>query len=331
VKVQTLLQKMKPVETPPIDTQAVATASPVEDCMAGERSGHDQDAALAELTACIEAGVSRNQRRSRTVHKIKSLFAFLTFVCLFSLSRGIAAMIGWGLLACLLNELFVERTVLGIGFSLWAHRTRHAERAAVRQLAAMDDARSISALIDILYWTNDEGAPEDAARPEAWEALGRLLPKLTEQEIQQLGGWHQGILAGWMESWDNPFVQKRLGRPENLPLLGILHVMTCTGQNTVKTPHRVLKTVTLLPVLEKWAAGKEAGQDAAVQQAAILCRESIQQKMALARHGEQLLRGSAPPPESPSGLLRPVQDAPQTDPQELLRPDSSESVSTDQR
>jgi hypothetical protein len=69
--------------------------------------------------------------------------------------------------------------------------------------------------------------------------------------------------------------------------------------------------------------GKGAGQDPAVQQAALTCREAIRQKMALSHSGEQLLRASAPTPTAPENLLRPAGSGQHTEPQELLRPDPS--------
>jgi len=181
-------------------------------------------------------------------------------------------------------------------------------------------------LINIVYWTNDNGARADAARPEAWEALGRLLPRLTAEEIGELDASSRGKLAAWMEFWDNPLAQRQIGKPGHGPLLGILHVMTVMGQSTVQTPHRVLKTADLVRVLEMWANGTEAGEDPAVQKAAIACREAIQEKMALARPGEQLLRASAPPPDPPASLLRAAQGTAPADSQELLRSGSSEDA-----
>ena len=122
------------------------------------------------------------------------------------------------------------------------------------------------------------------------------------------------------------FLSSRIRKPGNSPLLGLLHVMACVGHSTVLTPHRVLKTVDLMRVLDSWASGNDSGEDPVVQQAAIACREAIQQKMDLARSGEQLLRASAPPLDRPTSLLRPAQGAAPTESQELLRSGSFEGA-----
>lgn len=115
-----MLQKMKPPETPA--QEGMVSVSVGDDVVSAraERRTAARDALLAELTAAIEAGLIRNQKRSRVVHKIKYLANFITFGCLTSLSHSVLGFIGWLLLASLINELFVDRTVVDTGFALWA-------------------------------------------------------------------------------------------------------------------------------------------------------------------------------------------------------------------
>jgi hypothetical protein len=163
-----------------------------------------------------------------------------------------------------------------------------------------------------LEWTEDR-----ILELELWKALSRLLPRLTETEVQRLGEERHGFLAASMKSWDY-----RSGNMGNQPLVGILHVMACLGQRSIRTKdfRGQTSSVSLLPLLKRWASGDKLGQDPAVQEAAHACREAIEQKLALARSGEQLLRASELPPPASENLLRPTQGTSSIASQELLRP-----------
>lgn len=315
-----MLQSTGSVETPPIEAQTPVPTASEEAGVEAELCTADSDVEVAELTACVRAAVVRNVKRSRTVSRINSLVLIVAFSLLFPLHRGIAAMIGWFLCLCLVN-LFAERTLQDIGFSLWAHRSRRAERDAVRRLTARDDVRSVGDLLDALHWMNDKGTQESAVRPEIWQALVRLLPRLTEEQAQQLGKQRHARMARWMFLWENPLLRMGTEALQDSPLPGIMHVMSSVGRSSIDNGERRAVPTALPPILDKWIAGEGAGQDPVVQQAAVACREAIRQKMALAHSGEQLLRASAPTGAAPDSLLRPAQSGQQTEPQELLRPE----------
>ena len=189
-----------------------------------------------------------------------------------------------------------------------------------RKLIEMDDVRTVGSLMDILKWMSDE-----TSQPELRHALGHLLPRLTEDEALELGKERHGSLATYIYAWNMPPGRKHFAESGNQHLLGVLHVMAHVGQDVFKLRPPKDMPVSLLSTLGDWAAGKEAGQDPAVQQAAGVCRAAIQKKMSLARSGEQLLRASAPLGSGSETLLRPAAGTRDTDPQELLRPGDSKS------
>jgi hypothetical protein len=321
-----MLQRTDSAEMPAQKTVVGVREDMGETGMALEHVGQSTDARRAELIVCIQAGLSRNQRRCKKIHTVNVLISTFVFSGLIAISHNVAAFIGWCLVATFLT-VYLERIVIDAGAALWTHRTSRAERAAVRQLAAMDDTRNVGLLVDILYWTNDKGAPEDAVLSESGQALARLLPRLTEDEVQRLSKEHQGILAGWVEGWDNANLRKGPGISGYVLLRGLLYVMACLGRSSIETPHRSVKKAFLLPTLEAWAAGKAAGLDPVVQQAASVCRDAIKEKIALARSEEQLLRPASSP--GAEHLLHPVPQGSQTAPQELLRSDPARKEDAD--
>jgi hypothetical protein len=320
--------RTEPAETAPVHAPRVAPETSEAFSAPTELISPDKDAPLAELMARVEEGIARNKGRSQRVRKVSSYVTTISFGCAFAFSRGIFPTIGWCLLVTLIN-IYVDNMIRTLGFSLWAGRSEREERAAAKQLVELDDVRTVGSLIDTLQWTNDRGTRDSALRPELWRALGRLLPRLTEEQAHQLGEERHGLLAAWMKDWDLPFFGIGAHVQTNESLLGMLHVMTYLGQGSIKVLFRSTKSVLLLPVLDRWARGEEAGRDPAVQQAAVACREAIQQKLALARSGKQLLRASCSTADSPEVLLRPALGAEKTDPQELLRPGASDPGSAD--
>jgi hypothetical protein len=267
-------------------------------------------ASVTDLIRCIEGGIARNRRRSRTVRVFNHIYGFGWMAALYWSSLHNFAHIEW--LVCLSAvSCLLRRATVDVVLSVWARRSRGKEHNAARQLIASEDAEAVGTLIDLLEWTDYKDL-----EPELWRALGRLLPRLTASEAQELGKERHGALAAWMKSWDYRSAES------NVPLLGMIHVMGYLGRSSLKTTNRYgeRSTVSLLPLLKKWAAGKGSGQDPAVQEAAIACREAVERKIALTHSGEQLLRASTPPVAGVESLLRPAQGTAPTPAQELLRP-----------
>ncbi|MCW3051003.1 MAG: hypothetical protein JWN14_173, partial [Chthonomonadales bacterium] len=201
---------------------------------------------------------------------------------------------------------------------LWFFKDRSTkqEHNALQKLLEIDDVRAASPLIDAMGWTHKR-----ALRPVIWKALGRLLPRMTEDQSLAFDKEKRYLLAAWLQGWDIPLNRKVIGIAGDQSPLGLLHVLTQIGQGSFQTQRAPIPvTVHLQATLKRWSEGKGAGQDPAVQAAAIACREAIEQKTALARTGAHLLRASAPTPAGSETLLRPTQGVTPTDPAELLRP-----------
>jgi hypothetical protein len=281
-------------------------------------SGHDSE--LMELAASLQASVDGSRRRSRTYMKVACALLAVGVVPLVSLYMALLAgptPPSSEILSILMGGFAVMPTII-IGGVVWLRRvpSNAQERIAAEKLRHIDDPHAVGLLLDRVgeIYT----AP---LRPVLWQTLVRLLTQMQEDEIQQLGTERYGTLAFVIRSWDNP-LQKMMSDVGNPFLLAALTVLTRCGQisfrvATASEP----QTIDILPTLWRWAKGKGAGRDPEVQQAAIACRDAIEQRRALGRTGEQLLRASEPTPVGPDTLLRPTQGAPQTDPQELLRPD----------
>jgi hypothetical protein len=269
------------------------------------------DSALTELIACIDAGGARIKSRGKIVQRGKELYNIP-----WTVAAVWAGLHGWATLQSYLAWMAVnfwfKQTALDAISARWVKRLQPQERAAIQQIVEWDDVRGVAPLIDTLRWTEDT-----ALTPELWAALGRLLPQLSKEQARELGPDRHGDLAHWMNVWET-----RSSMFGHAPLLGMLHVMACIGQTSLKTPDRSggMKKLRMLPLLHKWIAARGAGQDPAIQEAATACRDAIQQKLALARSGEQLLRASSPTPAGMDNLLRPIQGSQPTDPQQLLRP-----------
>ena len=304
-------QNTDPLKVAPIEMVAVVPAV-TEDVTVQE-----PDADLEELSACIEAGVVRMKKRGKIVRQ---------GVELYNIPWGIAGvwagMHGMAMLEqyiiWLVIKFWVKQAVLKAISSRWVRRFRPTERAAIQRIIGRDDIRGVGSMIDTLRWTDDA-----KLTTQLWSALGRLLPQLSEEQDQKLGLKRHGELVAWMKVWET-----RSHEFGNVPLLGMLHTMACVGQTSMKTEDRsgVIRSLTLFPMLNKWIAGRGAGQDLPVQEAVIACRNAIYQKMAIARSGKQLLRASGPVSAGAETMLRPAQGVPQTNPQELLRPDGSEQT-----
>jgi hypothetical protein len=314
-----VLQKTETVET--ASTEAL-TETTEEAVVRTDVGSTPQDAEFAELAACIEAGVTRSKRRTHI-----ALNAAVCILLLFA----VLALIGAGKpnlempLLIFAGALYVAELGLITGL-MWSRRDRRIaqESAAAKKLAEMDDVRAVGLLIDAVHWIM-KWNPKTVRRPDLWRTLGRLLAHLTEEEAQGLGKERHDLLATWTKAWDTPLFRKHYTGLGNQPLLGMLHALGHVGQNSfrfVQPPFD--RTVTLLPLLGKWAAGAGAGTDPAVQQAAVACRDAIKARVALTGPGEHLLRASDPSPLGPVNLLRPAQGTQQTDPQELLRPSDPE-------
>ena len=282
------------------------------------------DEELAELTAILEDGLLRRKWRAERAGKILRSFVIFFAVVLIPLviNAGIAITLGmtsaiWLSLLIGLGSFFTQ-WMLNTSVLRWVKKNRNEDIEAANRLAVLEDVRAVPVLMDLIGWMDD-----NSTGLEVWNALGRLLPQLTEQEVGALGTTRHQRAALWIQDWDSK-VRRQVAHIGTPPLLGMLHVMRLVGQGRFQIgDQRMTMTINILPSLERWMAGKGAGQDPEVQQAAAACREAIWQKMVLAKTGEQLLRASSPLPSGPETLLRPAQDTEQTAPQELLRPGKS--------
>jgi len=310
-----MLQKIKIAEKEMPETPAVAPEVGEPICAPAEAPGQLEKVTGKDLAIIVQTGITRNKRRTRILdwtNEIYRIAWWATWVwgCLHSFLY-----FEW--MMCLMPVSWIFRRVAFDVFLLhWAQISRLTEQYAAKRLIASEDVMAVASLVDLLQWTHDK-----ALRPELWQALGRLLPRLSEEQVQELGKERHGILATWMAKWE-----RQAGSTTSAPLLGILHVLGAVGQFSLETPDRfgVEKTISLLPLLKKWGSGLGEGQNPTVQQAAIACRQAIEQKIALARSGEQLLRATAAPEVGADSLLRPAQGTSPTPPHELLRPGGSE-------
>ena len=278
-----------------------------------------QDEELAELTASIEAarlrGKSRGQAWRRSQFVVSAVLMAISLSIFFVLARGIVPPIWLSILIMAGSVLAVPVGIIS-GF-LWSRRSKAAERAAANRLATIDDVGAATPILDALRFVDDK-----ALRPELWQALGRLLPRMTEAEALALGPERLSALAVWLDAWDHPLTRRAYVRYGSQPLPGMLHVLGLIGQERYSLGNPIHFSLT--PTLERWAKGEGAGKDQAVRQAAEACREAIRQKTVQAHSSKHLLRASSAAPSSPEALLRPSQNSQETDPQELLRPNSGE-------
>lgn len=324
-----MLQKHETEEPSPTSATTTATAEAAAIRTAEETLSQDRETELEELTACIEAGITRSKKHRHTAHKTimkrcLTFFAPIAIIllgCLFAMRQG------------MLDPMVVTivSVVLPIIAAMVPQRWRpraypgpsEPERLAAQRLAEIDDVRAVGPFIDHLRWSGDPNAP-----PELWQALGRLLPRLTVEQARDLGKERHSILVLWLQTWGMRLSYSRFAAAGNRPVLGILHVLAQLGQSSIRIVQPFIKTenVSLLEMLGKWAEGQELGQDPAVQQAAAACCEAIRNQTDPAHPSKQLLRASAPTSFSQATLLRPVQSAGHTDPQELLRPGNPETV-----
>jgi|SRR5579871_2428904 len=315
-----MFRKVEEVEATPSATPYVLETHE-KALMQEEVPLHVEGEELAEATACLEAAHIRNKSRNRTMRgsllAVSGVILAASLSMFYALGHGVTPAPWTSLLLALGSNVGVGAVAVG-GF-FWARKSRRPEHAAAGRLVEIEDVRGVASLIDTVVWL-----PDKALHSTLWQALGRLLPQLTEEEALELGKERHALLATWIQAWDYPLTRHAYVKRGTAPLIGMLHVMAHVGQNRFHAGDQPIKVnVTLLPSLEKWAAGQGIGQDPAVQQAATACREAILQKMALAKSGAQLLRASAPTPAGSETLLRPAQGAEQTDPQELLRPNTA--------
>jgi len=323
-----MFQRTQSIETATAEISILPAIVPDQSPVEEEILAQDLDIELAELTACMAGGVTK--RMSHVKGFLKRYFACTAaFVVadlfwLFAMSHGrmVPDSAPKNLLVLLLLPAIPTVLICSL---LWFFKDRSTkqEHHALQRLLEIDDIRAASPLIDAMGWNHKR-----ALRPAIWQALGLLLPRMTEDHSLALDKEKRYLLAVWLQGWDSPLNRKLVGIAEDQSPLGLLHVLTQIGQGSFQTQRSPIPvTVHLQTTLKRWAQGKGAGQDPAVQAAAIACRDAIEQKRALARTGEQLLRASDTIPSSPENLLRPVLGSQPSDPQELLRPENPERLS----
>lgn len=287
------------------------------------------DAELADLIACVQAGSARRGRRSKQFMKANLAIGAgamaIILICLFAfLNIGRHGGMSGGTLIAMVSVISVvllaQWASIGGGLAwLWKDRGTPQEIEAMHRLMALDDVRVVAPLLDTGSLLRT--APLQA---DFWRAMRRLLPRMSEEEIQQLGTKRQSSMAAWIHAWDSQINRKMFAEADPAFLLALLPVMAKIGRDNfqIATPP-VRVNISLLPILKRWEQGKGAGADPAVQEAARVCREEIERRMALERTGEQLLRAADAAPIARDQLLHPVQETSQTNPRELLRPGGS--------
>ncbi|MCW3051685.1 MAG: hypothetical protein JWN14_855 [Chthonomonadales bacterium] len=243
-----------PTQALPIIGEVLEESGPVK-----EVCTQDRDVELAQLVACIAADVKRSKKRV-TIYKrvfaavsIPSVFTLLTFMLapLFlgipgSFDNHVAGVILHvaGTCCCAMLGVFA-----GLFWLRLDHRSEQ-ERTAARRLVEMDDVRAVAPLIDTVHWVT-QWVGNRPLRSELWQAFGRLLPRMTEEDVRELGQERLGIVVTWIEGWDVPLVQKPFEDDDNQPLLGMLHVMRLVAQHAIPMGQtRTRKSRSLLPILE---------------------------------------------------------------------------------
>ena len=320
--------RTEPTETSPTETSSLAPAASESVGTEAENLRQKLDIELAELAACMAGGIAKRTRHVKRFLKrylsYSAVFVAADLLWLFAMRHG-RMVPDTGPKNFLVFLLLPAIPTILIGSLLWFFKDRSTkqERNALQRLLEIDDVRAAAPLIDAMGWIHRR-----ALRPAIWQALERLLPRMTEDQSQALDQEKRYVLAVWLQVWDIPLNRKLLGIAADQSPLGLLHVLAHIGQSSFQTASAPIPvTVHLQTTLKRWAEGKGSGQDPAVQSAALACRDAIKQKGALARSGEQLLRASAPTPAGQESLLRPAAGSQQTDPAELLRPENPDKVS----
>lgn len=278
----------------------------------------DETASLkAALEACSKGGQQHMERyrRNGIPLAVVPMALLMIWLC-------VTMVLHWVVPLTALFVLFLFLPFWAVGCLLamivWRRRTPETERerTAVERLRRIDDPGVAPLLLDHfggLFALSVHRALE--------EAIVRLLPRLTEEEILQLGQERHAKMALWISNWK---INSRTITDSGVPyLLAILRAMTVVGEDTFRlaNPAQTLP-ISLSPTLRKWAKGGGAGHDPEVRKAAAICLRAIQEKAAQAQANAQLLRASAP--EVVEGLLRPAQGTASVEPLELLRPGAVE-------
>ena len=318
-----MLQKTEVLE---IRSVAISTTATSEVLV--ELPTQNLDVELAELTACLEEGFTRRKNHFETSIKAinKRGVAFFTPFALFLLC----------LMFAMFRSLFSPAVAIGVmvvsliawtptlKYQVRRHRSAppaplEQERFAALRLVEIEDIRAVAPLIDCLSWGD-----VSTMHPAIWQALGRLLPRLTVEQARALGPERHGRLVFWLQAWELSPSHSAVTALGNMPMLGILHVLAHLGQRSVISYCMMTKQkVSLLAMLDKWAEGKKLGQDPVLRQAAMACCDAIRNQTALGHSSDQLLRASAATAPEPQSLLRPAQGTQHTNPQELLRATST--------
>ncbi|MCW3101113.1 MAG: hypothetical protein JWL77_6731 [Chthonomonadaceae bacterium] len=162
------------------------------------------DAELAELTACMEASIARNKRRARRRNRVGISLDLGCVVGIvawtYAVLRGVMSADTMPM-AVAVFMIVIPVAVL-IGGVKWTGRDYiHSIRLlpdVVNRLILRDDARVVGPLLDAFYLY------AAFVKPAFWQTMGRLLPRMTADEILQLGKERHGRLATWIAGWDRP-------------------------------------------------------------------------------------------------------------------------------
>jgi len=324
-----MLQRTEPAETLPTDALTIVATTTDAERIEKALPAQDLDRELAELTACIDAGVTRSKKHfatfQKTTMKRTLLFAVPTLIvllaCYLALLQGLLKFqiaIGVDIASPFVMAI---ASVFIVRWSRRAYPTPAKQvLLAAQRLTEIDDVRAAAPLLDALRWSSDK-----TVAPQIWQALGRLLPRLTAEQAHELGPERHSMLASWLQTWDMRINHSHFAKIGNRPALGMLHVLGQVGQRSyliIQPPMKI--RVSLLSLSGKWAKGQKLGRDPEIQQAAADCYEALKNQTALAYSSAQLLRASDTTSSSPEILLRPAQGVQQTDPQELLRATSTD-------
>ena len=275
-------------------------------------SRHERAASehLAGLEAAVDALIRQTHQRSRRIVRVVSgaVAAFLAVMigtsCLGSLASGLFAC---GFFACMLAA--------GVGFLCWSVYTRdrlssRSEQAALA-LAQVNDRRAAGPLIETLR------LPSDYDHRTSIDALIRLLPQIGPDDAEILNASRCALLWNLL-SRPAPVggsvcesSQTRHDREIDLRV-AVLQAFTQAGSS------RVTVGVAQLAQEKAQTPGEQR-----IRQAAQVCLTALRARAGQQYSNQTLLRPSDASAAAPHILLRPAAGAPETSPDQLLRPDSS--------
>ena len=210
--------------------------------------------------------------------------------------------------ALLLDEVFQGRIEWGIaltliifiwmGVGLSRSTVSLRQKRAAHQLAAYQDPRTVSYLVELLAW------PDGKIQIDAMHALTKVLPQLRTDHANWLGSRQRRILYSKLSG---PYILKE---PDFV--IAILKSLEQIGDA------EALPYVQKLVTIEATLPGHKR-----VPEAANACLPFLQERVAQSQSRETLLRASSVAATPSEHLLRPAEET-STPPDQLLRPSEND-------